>query len=71
MTAKYITPQPRRAVRPEPRRCLACRRPFASAGPHEWICPRCKESEVWLAGAAEYACHATGGEPAGRRAEGE
>ena len=35
------------------RLCLGCRKPFPSAGPHERICPRCKETEEWLAGQAE------------------
>jgi hypothetical protein len=71
MTAKCISPKPQRDSRTGHRRCLACRRPFASAGPHEWVCPRCKESEIWIAGTAEFACHAGGGEPTGRAAEGE
>jgi hypothetical protein len=71
MTANYVNPRAARASRPAPRRCLACRKPFGSAGPHERICPRCKESEVWLAGLGEFACHAGGGEPARRAAEAE
>ena len=32
------------------RRCLSCRKTFASAGPHNRICKRCKSSQVWRQG---------------------
>jgi hypothetical protein len=59
MTANCIITQPAAAgnAAPGPRRCLACRAAFASGGPHERICPRCKESEIWQAALGEYDCH--------------
>ena len=32
------------------RRCLLCGETFASAGPHNRICKRCKSSQVWRQG---------------------
>lgn len=32
------------------RRCLLCHEDFASAGPHNRICKRCKSSQVWRQG---------------------
>jgi hypothetical protein len=42
--------EPARAPRPEaaPRRCLTCGESFPSGGPHERVCPACKEGEDWL-----------------------
>jgi hypothetical protein len=59
MTANCITPEldVGQNAAPGIRRCLGCRIPFASGGCHEWVCPHCKESEVWQAGLGEYACH--------------
>jgi hypothetical protein len=57
MTANCINPQPAsdKVAAPGPKRCLCCRSPFASGGCHEWICPRCKDSEAWQAALSEYA----------------
>jgi hypothetical protein len=32
------------------RRCLLCGETFASAGPYNRICKRCKSSQVWRQG---------------------
>jgi hypothetical protein len=52
MTAKCINDASGFAI--SSRSCLCCRRAFASAGAHERICRACKDSEEWLAGAAEF-----------------
>jgi len=59
MTANCIIPQPAAAENAALglRRCLGCRIPFVSAGRHERVCPRCKESEIWQASLGEYAFH--------------
>jgi predicted RNA-binding Zn-ribbon protein involved in translation (DUF1610 family) len=59
MTANCInaSPDASQDAAPGLRRCLSCRNAFASGGWHEWVCPRCKESEIWQAGLGEYACH--------------
>jgi hypothetical protein len=46
------TPAPAPRPGAAPRRCLACNESFASGGPHERICPGCKEGEDWRDGVA-------------------
>ncbi|HYH17532.1 MAG TPA: hypothetical protein VD995_02840 [Azospirillum sp.] len=36
------------------RRCLRCRHPFLSEGPHNHICPSCQRGEDFQMGAVEY-----------------
>jgi len=57
MTANCINTQPAASfiAAPGPKRCLCCRESFASGGCHEWVCPRCKESESWQTGLSEFA----------------
>jgi Zn finger protein HypA/HybF involved in hydrogenase expression len=57
MTANCIIAQPAASIQAAPggKRCLSCRSRFASGGCHEWVCPRCKESETWQAGLSEFA----------------
>jgi hypothetical protein len=52
MTAKCIDGAFRSAM--SSRSCLCCGRAFVSAGAHERVCRVCKDSEEWLAGAAEF-----------------
>lgn len=40
------------------RRCLSCSRPFASTGPGNRICRKCKHLEAWVSGARDFAVHA-------------
>lgn len=40
------------------RRCLSCNRPFASTGPGNRICRKCKHLEAWVSGTREFAVHA-------------
>jgi hypothetical protein len=64
MTAKCINNASRSSAIPA-RSCLCCRKPFASAGPHERICRACKESEEWLAGATEFPVASAEAHPTG------
>jgi hypothetical protein len=51
-------PKPRGPCsRQRDRRCLMCREGFASEGPHNRICPRCKTSRSWREGATAYPTH--------------
>jgi hypothetical protein len=40
------------------RRCLSCGGQFASTGPGNRICPRCKHRDAWKSGACDFAVHA-------------
>ena len=40
------------------RRCLSCSRPFASTGPGNRICRKCKHLEAWMSGARDFTVHA-------------
>lgn len=40
------------------RRCLHCSRDFASAGPGNRICTRCKGSEVFTSSPSSFSIHA-------------
>jgi hypothetical protein len=37
------------------RRCLSCRRPFASTGPGNRICRKCKHLDAWKSGVRDFA----------------
>ena len=65
MTANCIMSQPAASIHAAPggKRCLSCRSPFASGGCHEWVCPRCKESETWQAAAKSTPFHLIGKSP--------
>ncbi len=47
------------ARRPDPqsRKCLMCGETFASEGPHNRICSRCKLTRTWREGDVECAAH--------------
>jgi hypothetical protein len=40
------------------RRCLSCRRPFASTGPGNRICRKCKHQDDWKSGVRDFIVHA-------------
>jgi len=40
------------------RRCLSCSRPFASTGPGNRVCRKCKHQDAWKSGVVDFAVHA-------------